>query len=176
MVYQYRVGCGLDRTETLHIIIKKVVRLDTVKGLTATSPKYGVVDKMNQNLCYDNEAKYGQSAMDSENEKVFKRFPPSLKYFIESQHKLIYEKVKAMVIKEYGQNGLKYLVKSSGFRAPRLNTYIGGVFDSLHIWGCAIDFRKVGIFQSKPIPVCSALECIDSGTCWHIQLKRSKNG
>lgn len=127
---------------------------------------------MKQNLCYDNETKYAQSSMDSENEKVFNRFPASLKYFIESQHKLIYEKVKTMVIKEFGQDGLKSLVKSSGFRAPRLNNYVGGVFDSLHIWGCAIDFRKVGIFKDKPIPVCSSLQCLDSGSCWHVQLKR----
>lgn len=127
---------------------------------------------MKQNLCYDNETKYPQSSMDSENEKVFNRFPSSLKYFIQSQHQLIYEKVKTMVIKEFGQDGLKSLVKSSGFRAPRLNNYVGGLHDSLHIWGCAIDFRKVGIFKDKPIPVCVNLECIDSGKCWHVQLKR----
>ena len=111
--------------------------------------------------------------MDFENERVFQRLPPVIKYFIESQHKLIYEKVKTMVLKKYGENGIKCLVKSSGFRAPSLNAYVGGVSDSLHLWGCAIDFLKVGIFKDRPIPICNTLQIIDSGKCWHVQIRRS---
>ena len=68
--------------------------------------------------------------------------------------------------------GVEHLVKTSGFRSHSVNARHNGVVDSLHLWGCAADFRKSGLFQNQSIPVCCDLQCIDSGDCWHIQFKR----
>lgn len=107
-----------------------------------------------------------------DNRKAWDRLPVSLRYFIHSQQNLITEKVSRKVKALYGEDGFKSLIKTSGFRAISTNKRHNGVADSLHLFGCAIDFAKVGIFKDKPIPVCCDLQCIDSGDCWHIQLKR----
>lgn len=116
---------------------------------------------------YDNEGLDGQ-----DNQKAFQRLPTVCQYFVTSQQRLLCNKVKNNVVKLYGEEGLKSLVKSSGFRAYSTNNRHHGVVDSLHLWGCAADFLKVGIFQNISIPVCCNLQCIDSGKCWHIQFKR----
>lgn len=113
---------------------------------------------------------YGSDGVD--NKKGWDKLPTILKYFISSTQKMIVDKVKRKVFENYGQGGLKDLVKTSGYRSFSTNTRVGGVSDSLHLFGCAVDFGKVGIFKDKPIPVCCNLECIDSGKCWHVQLKR----
>lgn len=107
-----------------------------------------------------------------DNKAAFERLPVVLKYFVETQQKLLCNKVKNRVLSEYGQEGLNSLCKTSGFRAHRTNLRYGGVADSLHLFGCAADFLKTGIFKDKPIPVCCNLEVIDSGKCWHVQFKR----
>lgn len=114
--------------------------------------------------------KGGQDGVD--NERAFNRLPNVLKYFIQSEHKILIDKVKNNVRNKFGEEGLKSLVKSSGFRAYQTNNRHNGVPDSLHLVGLAADFLKVGIFKDKPIPVCCNLQCIDSGKCWHIQFKR----
>ena len=116
---------------------------------------------------------YDKSGIDgSDNEKAFKKLPVCMRYFIDSQQKLLTSKVVNNVRSKYGENGLKDLVKTSGFRAISTNNRNGGVIDSLHLFGLACDFAKVGIFKDIPIPVCCNLQCIDSGKCWHIQFKR----
>lgn len=127
---------------------------------------------MKQELIFDNETHYKDKKLDTSNEVTFKRFPAVLRYFIQSQHNMIYQKVKTSVNKRFGEEGLKSLVKTSGFRSDLVNRTVGGVPSSLHLYGCAIDFKKVGIFKNQPIPVCESLEVIDSGKCWHIQIKR----
>jgi uncharacterized protein YcbK (DUF882 family) len=112
----------------------------------------------------------GQDGID--NKKAFERLPTVCQYFVTSQQRLLCNKIKNNVVSKYGQEGLKDLVKSSGFRAHSTNTRVGGVVDSLHLWGCAADFLKIGIFKDKPIPVCCNLQIIDSGDCWHIQFRR----
>ena len=116
---------------------------------------------------YDN---VGQDGVD--NDKAFKRLPTVLRYFIQSEHKILMDKIKNNVRSKYGEEGIKSLVKSSGFRAVSTNTRHNGVSDSLHLFGLAADFLKVGIFKDKPIPVCCNLQVIDSGKCWHVQFKR----
>lgn len=106
------------------------------------------------------------------NKKGWNRLPTVLKYFISSTQKNLFDRIKRKVESIYGQDGVSSLVKTSGWRSFSTNTYVGGVSDSLHLFGCAIDFRKTGIFKDRPIPVCCELECIDSGKCWHIQFKR----
>lgn len=122
-------------------------------------------------LLTDDFDTYGLDGQD--NLKAWNRLPTCLKYFIHSQQNLITDKVSRKVKAVYGQNGFKSLVKTSGFRSISVNKRHNGVTDSLHLFGCAIDFAKVGIFKDKPIPVCCELQCIDSGECWHIQFRRS---
>lgn len=113
---------------------------------------------------------FGNDGID--NKRGWDRLPTILKYFISSTQKNLYERVKNKVQEKYGQDGIDSLVKTSGFRSIITNSRNGGVPDSLHLFGCAIDFAKVGIFKNKPIPTCCELECIDSGKCWHVQFKR----
>lgn len=114
--------------------------------------------------------KEGQDGID--NSLAFSRLPTVLKYFIESEHKILMSKIKNNVKVKYGEEGLKSLVKSSGFRSQKTNARHNGVADSLHLVGLAADFLKVGIFADNPIPVCCNLQCIDSGKCWHVQFRR----
>lgn len=116
---------------------------------------------------YDNIGKDGE-----ENKKAFEKLPTVCQYFVTSQQRLLCNKIKNNVVRNYGEEGLKSLVKSSGFRAHSTNSHHNGVVDSLHLWGCAADFLKKGIFENNPIPVCCNLQCIDSGKCWHVQFKR----
>lgn len=122
---------------------------------------------MNVDDIYDSVGKDG-----AENKAAYEKLPKSIQYFISSQQKLLCERVKRMVIRRYGETGLKDLYKTSGFRSVSVNTRHNGVSDSLHLWGCAADFSKRGIFSSSSIPVCSELQVIDSGDCWHIQFRR----
>lgn len=116
---------------------------------------------------YDNQGQDGQ-----DNSEAFQKMPKILQYFISSQQKLLTDKVRRAVEKKYGQSGVADLHKTSGFRSVVTNARHRGVVDSLHLWGCAADFAKTGIFQSRPIPVCCNLQVIDSGDCWHVQFKR----
>jgi len=117
---------------------------------------------------FDSEGQDGK-----DNKAAYEKLPRILQYFISSQQKLLTERVKKMVVRRYGEAGLNDLVKTSGFRSLAVNTRYNGVPDSLHLWGCASDFAKRGIFASQPIPVCPELQLIDSGDCWHIQFRRS---
>ena len=116
---------------------------------------------------YDSEGKDG-----IENKAAFEKMPQILQYFITSQQKLLTERVKKMVARRFGQAGINDLVKTSGFRSISVNSRYNGVPDSLHLWGCAADFSKRGIFANQPIPVCPELQLIDSGDCWHVQFRR----
>ena len=116
---------------------------------------------------YDSEGKDG-----IENKAAFEKMPRILQYFISSQQKLLTERVKKMVVRRHGETGLKDLVKTSGFRSVSVNSRYNGVSDSLHLWGCAADFSKQGIFIRQSIPVCPELQVIDSGDCWHVQFRR----
>lgn len=109
-----------------------------------------------------------------DNKKAWDKFPKILKYFISSTQKMIYDKIERNIVEHYGKDRLKDLVKTSGFRSIPTNNRVGGVVDSLHLFGCAIDFAKVGFFKNNPIPVCCELECLDSGSCWHVQMKRGE--
>lgn len=114
--------------------------------------------------------KTGQDGKD--NQAAFEKLPKIIQYFISSQQKAITSRVKQSVIKKFGTDGLADLVKNSGFRSLVVNTRHHGVPDSLHLWGCACDFAKIGRFRTESIPVCSELQVIDSGDCWHVQLSR----
>lgn len=107
-----------------------------------------------------------------ENKAAFERLPKVLQYFITSQQNLLVTKVRKAVENKYGSEGLRDLIKTSGFRSHSVNARHNGIADSLHLWGCASDFRKHGIFKNNPIPVCCNLQVIDSGDCWHVQYRR----
>lgn len=100
------------------------------------------------------------------------KLPAVLKYFFGSQQNSIMDRVKREVRKRYGEDKLEDLVKTSGWRSVSGNSSVGGVADSLHLFGCAVDFAKKGFFANNPIPVCCDLQCIDSGKCWHVQFRR----
>ena len=125
---------------------------------------------MKNNDVYDNQGQHGQW-----NKQAFERMPKMLQYFIDSTQKLIFEKVYRKVKELYGESGTSDLCKTSGFRSFKTNSDVGGVSDSLHLFGCAIDFAKKGIFKDNPIPTCCNLQLIDSGKCWHVQLKRGQD-
>lgn len=122
---------------------------------------------MNLNDVYDS---FGQDGID--NKLAFDCLPVQLRYFIDSTQRQIVEKIKKKVVEQYGQIGLNDLRKTSGFRSIKTNSRCGGVVDSLHLFGCAVDFAKQGIFKDKFVKVCCNLQLIDSGSCWHVQLKR----
>ena len=84
---------------------------------------------------YDEE---GQDGID--NKLAFNRLPTVFKYFIQSEHKILIDKIKNNVRLKYGEEGIKSLVKSSGFRAHSTNSRHNGVVDSLHLFGLAADF------------------------------------
>lgn len=116
---------------------------------------------------YDNQGQDGK-----DNIEAFEKMPKILQYFISSQQKLITDKIRRAVEKKYGHSGVADLHKTSGFRSVITNARHNGVSDSLHLWGCACDFAKNGIFAKQSIPVCCDLQVIDSGDCWHVQIKR----
>ena len=118
---------------------------------------------------YDNQGQDGK-----DNKEAFEELPIQVQYFFASMQKSITQRVENEVRKKFGQAGINDLKKSSGFRSYKVNTRWGGVPDSLHLFSCASDYRKYGIFARNPIPVPSCLECIDSGDCWHVQMKRGK--
>jgi len=122
---------------------------------------------MELNDIYDSEGKDG-----IENKAAFEKMPRILQYFISSQQKLLTERVKKMVSRRFGEAGINDLVKTSGFRSVFVNSRHRGVPDSLHLWGCAADFSKRGVFSNQPIPVCPELQVIDGGDCWHVQFRR----
>lgn len=122
---------------------------------------------MRNDEIYDSQ---GQDGID--NKKAFDRLPKIFKYFISTQQQIIFDKVCRNVAAIHSDSALKDIVKTSGFRSPVTTARHGGVSDSLHHFGLAIDFRKTGIFSDRPIPVCCDFECIDSGDVWHIQFKR----
>lgn len=116
---------------------------------------------------------YDKNGIDGkENEEAFNKLPVSLKYFISTTQNQIISRVKNRVKEQYGEIGLQDLVKTSGFRAVSVNNRYNGVVDSLHLFGCAVDFAKKGIFKDKFVKLCCNLQLIDSGKCWHVQLKR----
>ena len=106
------------------------------------------------------------------NKEAFDKLPVTLRYFISSTQNTIVAKVKKKVVEQYGESGLADLYKTSGFRSFKANRDCGGVADSLHLYGCAVDFAKKGIFKDKFVELCCNLELIDSGKCWHVQLRR----
>lgn len=114
----------------------------------------------------------GQGQDGQDNKAAFERLPKVLQYFVTSQQNLLTNKIRNAVEKHFGKSGLDDLIKTSGFRSFATNARHCGVVDSLHLWGCAADFAKVGVFKSGPIPVCCNLQIIDSGDCWHVQFKR----
>lgn len=116
---------------------------------------------------YDKVGKDGQ-----ENEAAYKKLPKVLQYFISSQQNLLISRIIAQVKRRYGDAGVESLIKTSGFRAHSVNARYGGVIDSLHLFGCAADFSKFGLFKVVHPPICDQLQVIDSGDCWHIQFKR----
>lgn len=65
---------------------------------------------------------YDKDGIDGvDNKAAFERLPTVLKYFVETQQRLLCNKVKNRVLAEYGQKGIDDLVKSSGFRSHRTN-------------------------------------------------------
>lgn len=61
---------------------------------------------------------------------------------------------------------------TSGFRSPQQNAAVGGVVDSLHIWGMARDFVPFDGDFSVPPSVCSRRFLVRrSARCWHVEVK-----
>jgi len=109
---------------------------------------------------YDCEGKDGES-----NKKAFESLPSCLRLAIKQTQNTIQEAVKKF-------NPGRKIQSTSGFRSFEVNSWYGGVVNSLHLWGFARDYR---FFSDEPEPfeVPEFLECIKSKNCWHVQYKRA---
>lgn len=95
---------------------------------------------------------------------VFARLGPVLQQAISTYQ----EKIQA----EVDNKNPGRFVPTSGFRCASENQRVGGVPDSMHIWGLARDFAPVdGDFERGPV-VCSRLfRVLKSHNCWHVEIK-----
>jgi len=117
---------------------------------------------------YDPEGQDGFS-----NRAAFETLPKPAQFFISSMQKQLTDRVERQCSKEFGIIGMGSLIKTSGFRSLDTNQRHRGAFNSLHLWGLAADFAKVGLFKDKFIkPCCGSIEVLNSGDCWHVQFKR----
>jgi len=120
---------------------------------------------------FDNEGVDGEY-----NRKDWARLSTQHKYFYTTIQKAMFDKiVKANLQaygKEYGYEEVeKSLRKSSGWRSPFVTQRHGGQINSRHHHASAIDILKFGIFAVNKPASCCGLVLIDSGKCWHYQLK-----
>jgi len=68
---------------------------------------------------------------EKKHEKTFKRLPPALQEIIRDAQRTL----QLLVTTRY-----KNAIPTSGYRCPQVNTSVGGVVDSLHLFGFARDF------------------------------------
>lgn len=74
----------------------------------------------------------------------------------------------------------KPIVITSGYRSPVINQLVGGVPNSQHITGCAVDFVIQGLSPAQVVELVkrSGIEfdqCINEGTWTHISYFEGKN-
>lgn len=118
---------------------------------------------MRNNSPYDCKGKYANS-----HKKAFQKLPLIFKSFIKIAQTKIQKEVERL-------NPERKIRPTSGFRSVTANYQIGGVIDSLHLFGLARDFAFDSI--DKPLKVPPDMECFKSKKCWHVQFSRSlKNG
>jgi len=97
-------------------------------------------------------------------QEVFTRFGPTLALVISGYQEIIQVEVDR-------KNPGKFR-PTSGFRAASHNSLVGGVPDSLHIWGMARDFVPVdGDFAHPPIVCERKFRLLRSARCWHVELR-----
>ena len=110
--------------------------------------------------------------------EVWKRLPIFLQDFITTKHIIL----RNVVFDFLKPSGLKP-VFTSGFRSPVVNKNVGGVSDSLHLHGLALDFIPLSQCnvikldknleeQFKKLPIKDNYTLIFENTHYHIQFKR----
>ena len=115
---------------------------------------------MRELMPYDCEGSDGSS-----NKKAFEMLPSCLRLAIKEAQNTINQAVRK-------SNPGRKIVSTSGFRSPEVNSRVGGVVNSLHLWGFARDFRFYPD-EPEPFEVPEFLECIKSKGCWHVQYRRA---
>lgn len=98
------------------------------------------------------------------NQIGFKRLPAFFQLLVKQSQQKIQEAVEKY-------NPGRKIRPTSGFRSVENNIKVGGVADSLHIFGLARDFRFYSD-ESEPFKVPDSMICIKSTNCWHVQYKR----
>lgn len=116
---------------------------------------------MRNNSPYDCKGKFKES-----HKKAFNKLPFIFKSFIKIAQTKIQKEVERL-------NPNRKIRATSGFRSISANRQIGGVVDSLHLFGLARDFAFDSI--DKPLKVPSDMEIIRSANCWHVQFSRRLN-
>lgn len=100
-----------------------------------------------------------QICFNSESAEVFYSLPCS----IQENIKIIQEKIEE-IVKKFNPEA----VATSGFRSPGYNLRLpGSKKNSLHIWGCARDYRKNSIKKIE-LP---GLKTIVEKSCVHFEVK-----
>lgn len=102
-----------------------------------------------------------------ENIRCFKRLPVFFQEFITGRHASLRNKV----VYACRQQGKQFKF-TSGYRAPSVNQQIGGVIDSLHLYGLAIDFVSDGFDCEIANKLFNDVLFIDEKNHVHCQYRR----
>jgi hypothetical protein len=95
---------------------------------------------------------------------AFRALPSALQLLIKQTQSKIQQAVQI-------NNPGRKIVATSGFRSFAVNSKVGGVANSLHLWGFARDFRLFADEQ-EPFIVPDSMICLKSKNCWHVAYKR----
>lgn len=101
------------------------------------------------------------------NKQAFDRLPVFFQEFITSKHAQLRNRIVHCC--RLQNCNFKF---TSGFRSPTVNEKVGGVKDSLHLHGLAIDFVSKGFDCKKASAVFADTEFFDEQTHIHCQFKR----
>lgn len=107
-----------------------------------------------------------------DNQESWDRLAKEWKYFYSSMQKILWEKICKANYAKYGEQGLKDLKKTSGFRSPKVTRRHLGKIDSDHHHAAAIDISKHGLYATNIPAACCNIMVIESKDCWHYQFKR----
>lgn len=106
---------------------------------------------------------------ESSNIEAFKRLPVFFQEYITSKHALLRNKI----VHACRMQDKKFRF-TSGFRSHEVNAKVGGVEDSLHLFGLAIDFVSEGFDCEKANKLWNDATFINEKSHIHCQFKRGE--